>query len=906
MTIKSLFILLVFLSTAGASWSQQLTPGQQAELKRLSEEAQAAFRKALDPDNITRLFDEQIQEARKSGATPAQIRELEQAKVDALQQFRTNQKEGAQQTETIASPNPSKKAADPNKALLTTLKNRPSQPDSGIAPVMYDPLPGRYSLIPMAFRVYADRKLTPGQFVAFMQKRFQVILRETGQFGAGRGQSRRYEQLHEGHPIRLSHYSITLDTNGYVIRANGDLFTITRVANPPRQASELLLALRQATQLPTLTLHNQISSETPLPYAQPLPMAWVHPNLDPANRAPVLAQPFTVVTPTQHRRWYLDAQTGALVATENRRPACAPQPGPYKTVVQTFHHQKRNVGVVAGLYAGKSVIRLADSTETPAIVIIKPHYHVVPEFTTDTLLNDAALRNRGDFDALYGFRQSARFFKNLGHHSFDNQGSSVHAESYLEENACWSPDSRKFYFGLVNKTPFADLNTIGHEFTHAVNEYTCGLIYQGESGALNESIADIFGTCIEHQAVGGNWLLAEAVVPGGTRDMANPTAKGDPDTYLESPWGSTSTTYDEGNVHKNSGVGNKWFYLLIKGGKGQNGLKHPYDVFPTMPYNTLARIVLTTLPRLSPRSGYEDLCRETIATAGQLFGECNGVTEAVKRAWYAVGVLEDAPVPCKPGWTMDMVMKNEGQKMVINLYFKGDSAVSVYRSHDGFVKTFSRRSSPTITAVVKNEDGIHTRTFPKDWTNFLERTMDQTLPEQDALMAEALQEARAELANPNTSPERQAELRKTIHMTEDFIRQGQQGRADMKKQLAEIREGSQAKSEMAFWGSRQARREFDKKYIKATTTYQGTYLARKYVLDGSAAGMYWWTTAQIPLSFSDLTLMLPAAPTLQMRSGLDHWIRGFPLQFHDIFQIQNIRESAPANFDTLFSTAPVF
>lgn len=70
--------------------------------------------------------------------------------------------------------------------------------------------------------------------------------------------------------------------------------------------------------------------------------------------------------------------------------------------------------------------------------------------------------------------------------------------------------------------------------------------------------------------------------------------------------------------------------------------------------------------------------------------------------------------------------------------------------------------------------------------------------------------------------------------------------------------------------------------------------------------IYWWTTPQISLSFSDLTLAVPFEPTALMQAGMDHWMLGFPIQLNETLQLRKIRKSAPANFDTLFSTAPVF
>ena len=125
--------------------------------------------------------------------------------------------------------------------------------------------------------------------------------------------------------------------------------------------------------------------------------------------------------------------------------------------------------------------------------------------------------------------------------------------------------------------PLTSLDIIGHEITHGLTEHTANLIYQNESGALNESFSDIFGTAIEFYAKpnDANWTLGEdfGLI---SRDMAYPNAYGDPDTYHGTHWYYGS--YDHGGVHTNSGVQNYWFYLLATGGNGTNDNGHNYSV----------------------------------------------------------------------------------------------------------------------------------------------------------------------------------------------------------------------------------------------------------------------------------------------------------------------------------------
>ena len=112
--------------------------------------------------------------------------------------------------------------------------------------------------------------------------------------------------------------------------------------------------------------------------------------------------------------------------------------------------------------------------------------------------------------------------------------------------------------------PLVSLDICGHEITHGVTTYSANLTYSYESGALNESFSDIFGECIENTASGSNdWMMGCDIGVSGCgafRNMANPNQFGDPDTYKGTYW--YTGTGDNGGVHYNSGVQNKWFYVL--------------------------------------------------------------------------------------------------------------------------------------------------------------------------------------------------------------------------------------------------------------------------------------------------------------------------------------------------------
>ncbi|MDQ3373685.1 MAG: M4 family metallopeptidase, partial [Acidobacteriota bacterium] len=148
-------------------------------------------------------------------------------------------------------------------------------------------------------------------------------------------------------------------------------------------------------------------------------------------------------------------------------------------------------------------------------------------------------------------------------------------------NAYWNGTAMTYGDGDGSQfTPLVTLDICGHEMTHGVTERTANLTYSGESGALNESMSDVFGAMVELRARGGTitadtWKIGEQAYTPSTagdalRYMDNPHAKSgggytaddDPDHYAERYTG----TSDNGGVHINSGIGNKAFYMVAAGG----------------------------------------------------------------------------------------------------------------------------------------------------------------------------------------------------------------------------------------------------------------------------------------------------------------------------------------------------
>lgn len=270
-------------------------------------------------------------------------------------------------------------------------------------------------------------------------------------------------------------------------------------------------------------------------------------------------------------------------------------------------------------------------------------------------------------DVHWGMEQTYDFYLNvLGRDSYDDNGSTI--KNYLnspltQSNQGGNPNNAfalpapynvmAYGMGTQNQMdPLVGIDVEGHEFTHLVinNNGNGGLDYEGESGALNESFADIFGACIEYSAnVAPNWLIGESFVltqPFYMRSMSNPNSglPAQPDTYNGQYWENpncgvpSQQQNDYCGVHINSGVQNFWFYLLCEGGSGTNDINNTYNV-SGIGINQARLIAYRNLiTYLTPDATFWDSYNGSLQAAADLYGVGSSQWNAVNDAWYAVGI----------------------------------------------------------------------------------------------------------------------------------------------------------------------------------------------------------------------------------------------------------------------------
>jgi hypothetical protein len=239
------------------------------------------------------------------------------------------------------------------------------------------------------------------------------------------------------------------------------------------------------------------------------------------------------------------------------------------------------------------------------------------------------------------------------------------------DNAFW--DGEQLVFGDGDGEVFdrftKPLDVTAHEFTHGVTQFTAGLTYQGQSGALNESVSDVFASMAKQRSLGqdaasADWLIGEGlflpdVKATALRSMLEPgTAYDDPRLGKDPQVGSmdayVDTTEDNGGVHINSGIPNRAFALAARG-IGGNSWERPGQVW----YAALTGGAVTA------STDFTGFAQATVEAASSLFPDDTSVADQVRSAWQQVGLLggsaavseeepsapAPAPVPAPAGGT---------------------------------------------------------------------------------------------------------------------------------------------------------------------------------------------------------------------------------------------------------------
>ena len=377
--------------------------------------------------------------------------------------------------------------------------------------------------------------------------------------------------------------------------------------------------------------------------------------------------------------------------------------------------------------------KLHDFSRGDGILTLRTEYldddHVLYKLHTisddDSLFDDSSQRNGVSVhwatEATYDY-----YLERFNRDSYDNKGSVIKSETdaWIYYNGL-SPNNAAWYGSYVRYgegdgtyvNPLVSLDVVGHEITHGVTQHSAGLLYENESGALNESFSDIFGASVEFYKEGekGDWLLGEDfVISGYSRSLQNPKSKYDPDTYKGRYWVPYAAEPDPGNdcggVHTNSGVQNHWFYLLSEGGSGSNDNGDAYSVngIGIEDAEQIAYRNLTVY--LTPTSQFADARLGAIYSAIDLFGLNSPQQKAVEDAWYAVGVYLPFAGPYAENCSVDNISKRAGQD-TLKILAKINNSYEQNIIVKTIIENFAKTVADTITLY---DDGLHQDSLAAD------------------------------------------------------------------------------------------------------------------------------------------------------------------------------------------------
>ncbi len=453
----------------------------------------------------------------------------------------------------------------------------------------------------------------------------------------------KYQQYHNGIKVEFATYTVH-SKNGKVQSMMGQYYSAKQTASKPSLSSEA--ALNRATShigAKSYVWQNKTQSKS-LSYEKPKGELVIFPKIEGISTEAVLAYKLDVYSqdPIYRADVYVDAKSGRIIF-ENARIHHADTPASGASLYNG------NVSFTAdNTGSGFRLRQTAEGVETYSL-----NNGTNYGSATDITSSSASFSNQQTgVQAHYAAEQTSRYFvQEHNRNSFDGNGAVLrsyisYSSNYV--NAFW--DGSRMTYGDgdgVTYGPLVTLDITGHEITHGVTEFSANLIYQRESGALNESFSDIFGELVENYATGtNNWQIGTEIGltgSGAFRSMNNPGQYGDPDTYGGSNWtnpqcGTPTRANDYCGVHSNSGVQNKWFYVLAAGESGTNDIGDAYNVSGIGLTKAGAIAYRNLTVYLSANSTFADARTGAIQAAIDLYGAGSAEEIATTNAWNAVGV----------------------------------------------------------------------------------------------------------------------------------------------------------------------------------------------------------------------------------------------------------------------------
>ncbi len=509
---------------------------------------------------------------------------------------------------------------------------------------------------------------------------------ETDQFGFTHY---RFQQTINGIPIREAQFIVHVK-NEKIVSFNGKIFNEIELSN-----SDIIN--KDLARSNALDYVNAISYK----WQNPLEEKWIKANTGNkdasfypvgekeiiySNKTFYLAYKFDIYasSPLSRQDIYVDAANGKILKTLNKLFSTDKQG---TAVTKYSGTQTMTVDSVnATLYRLKETGR-GNGINTYNM-LQQTDYNSAVDFTDSDNYWNNVNTNQDEIaaDAHWGAEMTYDyFFIKHGRNSIDGNGFALNSYVHYDQaypNAFWDGYVMTYGDGSGSYTPFTALDICAHEITHGLDSYTANLDYAGESGAMNEGFSDIFGTAVEFFAKPSmaNWTCGENI---GTviRNLGNPNATQNPDTYLGTYWDNQQ------EVHQNSTVLSYWFYLVSQGGSGTNDIGNAFNVTgiginkaATIAYRMLTYYLINT-------SDFTEARFYAIQAATDIYGGCTPEVETVTNAMYAVGIggqyiasvvadfSSDMHVSCSAPFSVKF--KNLSSNATTYLWDFGDGSTSI-------------------------------------------------------------------------------------------------------------------------------------------------------------------------------------------------------------------------------------
>lgn len=452
------------------------------------------------------------------------------------------------------------------------------------------------------------------------------------------GEAVRFQQLHEGVPVLGGQLVVRTDGDNQLLSVAGETLPeidldVTAETSAERAVELAVEPIAKQSDVPVASLQT-----TPPELAVFDPAIFGGPGL-PGSRLVWQLEVMSRTDPTLREYVLVDADTGATVLTFSLVHAAAQR-------------------------------SICDNEGVP-----RPLDWYPEDCGTDLVVTRAEgdpATGIAEVDAAYDFSGAFHSFlqEHVGRDSLDGAGMALKATvNWCYEwypcpygNAFWSGTQMHFGAGFVVD------DVVAHELAHGLTQHTADLFYYYQSGAINESLSDLYGELFDLQTRGDDdvadrWLIGEQLVAGGFRDMADPAVFGDPDR-VQSPYYHVSSG-DSGGVHANSGVNNKAVALLVDGGTfnghtvGSLGAPKTLQIY----YEAQTALMTSATDYAALADALEQACRNLVGTHGVTASDCDQVAAVVAATEMRLeppGPTTLDAAPCPAGTTFDAVVQEHG------------------------------------------------------------------------------------------------------------------------------------------------------------------------------------------------------------------------------------------------------